>query len=176
MEQQDACTTIQGRLDDLEDRVLAGPAARAARAHLNACERCRGELERRRALRAALRSLPGTRGAEEARERVFARFRETLTTEEESAGRRSGWTVPGWLLRPSAAFSLATATAVLVAVCIPVEPVEAPASRAVLLPSAREMAVLSERHDHHVAQVEDRRPGEASPGAAVPTDPAEASR
>jgi anti-sigma factor RsiW len=88
------CNKARENLDRFLDNDLSGREATDVAAHLDTCAACRQEFEQRRATQTALRRFAATPdGAQEARERVFARF-ERLVQEEAR-------TLPAWRERVS---------------------------------------------------------------------------
>lgn len=125
-------------------------------AHVAACDRCREEVAQFRTLKAALSEMGTPSGSGDARERVFGRYREErpLPVESASVGpAAAAMRVHHWARHPALSFAMAAAAAALIAFLPPIAP---SGGSPTLLPDPVEMSVLSERHDLHVAHVEEQ--------------------
>jgi hypothetical protein len=106
---QQICDNVAPKLDELVADLLDEPEKSAVLTHVAACDRCRDELEQRRRLAEAVRSLP--RRIEPARD-LWPEIRDQLERQR---------VVPGRFARPRASASrvwLASAAAAVLAVAV----------------------------------------------------------
>jgi anti-sigma factor RsiW len=152
------CDQARAKLNRFLDNDLSGREATDIAAHLEACAACRQEFEALRAVRGALHVLETIpTGADDARERVFARLEKVAQSPEIATNRKPGRPVAErlttWLYSLAWRPTLATMTAAVVvgAVFFLNQPgtVETPAERTEL-PGPGEMSLLFELHDAHV--------------------------
>ena len=74
------CTDIQKYLDDYLDDAMSLGEQKAVESHLQQCDSCQREMDARRAVRQALRSLPVEQASPDFEKKVFAGVRSHYST------------------------------------------------------------------------------------------------